>query len=98
MKAHYYQNGLDRRIMSVRHQENVLNRYEENKERIDPLVNIKVGRPQQFAHRVTFELQRAEQVKHEEDLKRIHNISKPIRSRGSRSQEADLGRRDPQAR
>ena len=43
VKAYYYENGMDRRIMSVQQQKNVVNTYEETKEVIDPIVQIKVG-------------------------------------------------------
>lgn len=43
VKAFYYENGMDKRIMSVQQQKNVLNTYEETKERINPMVQIKVN-------------------------------------------------------
>ena len=69
---------MDKRIFTVRQQENILNMYEENKDRIDPLVNIKVLEVHQFAHRKVASAQHAEQLKIEENLRNIHNISKPV--------------------
>lgn len=42
MKAFYYHNGMDKRVLSVKQQENIMNTYVENKDRIDPIVDIKV--------------------------------------------------------
>lgn len=83
---------MERRILSAKQEKNVLTSHQEFKERVDPMIQIKVLLSDQYAYKKAHMEHVADQQKLDIEMRRMQNISKPKRRSEIISKESHLAR------